>query len=100
MSVSAAAPRRVLARRRPLPYILLAMLGALALCAVVVALTVSNGSSTSGRATAKSAGVGSSPGAVALGAFRDPSTHALLAQPVSTPVQSTSIRSTPGPGHK
>jgi hypothetical protein len=77
MSVSAA-PLPV--RRRPFPYILLAMLGALALIAALVALAVSNSSSSSIGATAKSAGV--------------------RPQPVLTPVDPTSLRSTPGPGHK
>ena len=100
MSVSASAHQGVLVRRRPFPYIVLALLGALALFAVLVAIAVSSSSSTTVGTTARPAAVGAVPGSVTGGRFRDPSIHALLAQPVSTPVESTSIRSTPGPGHK
>jgi hypothetical protein len=99
MSVSASA-QGVLVRRRPFPYILLALLGALALFAALVAIAVSSSSSTTVGTTARPAALRAVPGSVTGGRFRDPSTHALVTQPVSTPVGSTSIRSTPGPGHK
>jgi hypothetical protein len=94
MSISAAAPRPKRTRSPSFPHIALAVIGALALAAVLVALSVSNISSGS-AATASSAGTGSAPNAVHFGYFRDPSTHHLLTLPSSIPNQST-----PGPKHK
>ena len=95
MSVSAATQRRTSTRRPSFPLIALAVLGALALVAVLVAISVSNTRSGTAEATARSGGAASAPGVAARGYFRDPSTHALLVVPGSTPVEST-----PGPGYK
>jgi hypothetical protein len=93
MSVSAPAHQSASVRRRPLPYILLAMLGALALVGLLLAVAVSMNSSGSVGATTQSSG--SVPSVVARGDFRDPGTHVIMSLP-----RSTFAESTPGPGHK
>ncbi len=93
MSVSAPAHHRASVQRRPLPYILLATLGALALVGLLVAIAVSIDSSASVRATAHS--FGSVPSVVARRDHRDLGTHVIMSLP-----RSTFAESTPGPGHK
>lgn len=95
MSVSAATQRRTSTRHPSFALITLAVLGALALVAVLVAISVPNTSSGTVGATAQSDGVASAPGVAARGYFRDPTTHALV--PLASP---TPTESTPGPGHK
>jgi hypothetical protein len=77
------------------PRIAVAVLAALALVAVLVAISVSNGShATTGSITPS---VGTTPASerVIPGYFRDPTTHALSPMPASQPSEDT-----PGPGHK
>jgi hypothetical protein len=93
MSVSAPAHQRASVRRRPLPYILLAMLAALALVGLLVAIAVSINSSASVGTTAQSSG--SVPSVVARRNLRDRGTHVMMSLPRSTVAEST-----PGPGHK
>ena len=94
MSVSTTTRQPISVRRPSFPQVALAVLAALALFAVLVAISVSH-TSAGGTGTQPYGPTGSAPGAVHSGYFRDPATHATIPLPDATPSEST-----PGPGHK
>ena len=93
--ISAATERLVSTRRSSFPVIVLAVVGSLALFAVLVPISASSTSAESAGMTRQSAGTVSKTGVATRGYSRDPTSHALALLP-----DSTLNDSRPGPGHK